>query len=107
MASPAIDVKNSERPVAEKLSGIAKPGMPVAVAYVPRVVEYGLNFYRDQPIANYERGEIPGGDHIVVGRPGAKEVIDSMAKGRKVVDSGSFAAQNLEFYLVTGQVNDF
>jgi 4-amino-4-deoxy-L-arabinose transferase-like glycosyltransferase len=99
--SPAIDGKDSERPVAEALAPLAPPGMVIAVANVPRVVEYGLNFYRDQPINNYERGEIPAGVHVVVGRPGADDAISSAAGGRKVMDIGSFPAQNLEFYMVT------
>jgi 4-amino-4-deoxy-L-arabinose transferase-like glycosyltransferase len=103
MASPAIDVKNSQRAVAQKVAAIAPAAMPVAVAYVPRVVEYGLNFYRNQPINNYERGEVPIGEHVVVARPGAAEVITAFAKGREVTDAGGFAPQNLEFYVVGGK----
>jgi 4-amino-4-deoxy-L-arabinose transferase-like glycosyltransferase len=101
MVSPVIDARDSERRLAEQFKAIAKPGTPVAVAYVPRTVEYGLNFYRNQAIANYERGEIPAAQHVVVGRPGAIEVIRSMVKGRVVIDVGSFQEQGLEFYVVT------
>jgi len=100
-ASPAIDSKNSERPVAQALAPVAPPSMPVAVSDVPRVVEYGLNFYRDQPIANYQHGEVPAGAHVVVARAGAADAISTAAGGRKVVDIGSFPAQHLEFYMVT------
>jgi 4-amino-4-deoxy-L-arabinose transferase-like glycosyltransferase len=105
MVSPAIDAKDSERPVAARLARFAKPGTPVAVAYVPRVVEYGLNFYRNQPIANYERGEIPPGEHVVVGRPGATDVLEGLTHGRKIVDLGEFKIQGLEFYLVAAVNN--
>jgi 4-amino-4-deoxy-L-arabinose transferase-like glycosyltransferase len=100
MVTPEIDRRDSERPVAQRLAAYAKPATSVAVADVPRVVEYGLNFYRNQPISNYQRGEIPDGDHVVVGRPGAIEVIQSMAKGRKIIDAGGYQEQGLEFYLV-------
>jgi hypothetical protein len=100
-ASPAIDAKNSERPVAQKLSEIAPSSTPVAVANVSRVVEYGLNFYRNQPIANYDRGEVPMGTHIVVAKPGAEKAIESLAHGRQVTDVGGFKAQALEFYYVS------
>lgn len=100
-AAPAIDAKNSERPVAQELAKVATPGMAVAVSDVPRVVEYGLNFYRNQPIFSYQRGEVPTGVHVLVGRPDAAAAISLMATGRKVADLGGFAAQHLEFYLVT------
>ncbi len=99
-ATPAIDSKNSERPVAQELGKIATPGMPVAVSNVPRTVEYGVNFYRNQPISSYERGEVPAGVHLVVSRPHAEQAISSAASGRKVADMGSFPAQHLEFYMV-------
>lgn len=102
VASPAIDARNSERPVAERLSGFAKLGTPVAVANVPRVVEYGLNFYRNQPIFSYDRGEVPAAAHIVVSRPRAEQALQSLTKGRSVTDVGSFSTQELEFYLVSG-----
>ena len=101
MVAPFIDQKNSERRVATIVAAFVHADAPVAVAYVPRQIEYGLNFYRNQPISNYERGEIPSGDHLVIGRPGATDVIQSMAKGRRVMDVGNFAPQNLEFYLVS------
>jgi len=101
-ASPFIDAKNSQRPVAQRISQFAKPGMPVAVAGVSRVVEYGLNFYRNQRIASYDRGEIPAADHVVVAKPGATAAIQSIAQGRNVIDAGGFSPQGLEFYLVTG-----
>jgi 4-amino-4-deoxy-L-arabinose transferase-like glycosyltransferase len=103
VSSPAIDAKDSQRPVAERLSELVKPDTPVAVANVSRVVEYGLNFYRNQPISSYDRDEIPMGEHVVVGRPGSEAAIASMTKGRKVVDVGGYAAQGLEFYMVASR----
>jgi len=101
VASPAIDVKNSQRPVADRLSEIAKPGMPVATTDVPRTVDFGLEFYRNQRVSDYAEGGVPMGDHIVIGRPGVEQAIVSMTNGRKVIPLGSFPPQNLEFYLVT------
>ncbi|MGZ4814950.1 MAG: glycosyltransferase family 39 protein [Terriglobales bacterium] len=102
MASPYIDAKDSQRPVAQALAAYAKPGTPVAVAGVSRTVEYGLDFYRNQPISNYDRAEFPVGDHIVVSKPGATQVIQAMSKRRKVVDLGGYKPQHLEFYAVAG-----
>jgi hypothetical protein len=101
VAAPAIDAKNSERAVASKLAEIAPASTPVAVTKVSRVVEYGLGFYRNQPIANYDRGEVPIGTHIVVSKPSNAKEIESTAKGRQVTDVGGFTAQGLEFYYVS------
>jgi hypothetical protein len=100
-AAPAIDAKDSERPVASRLAEIAPATTPVAVAKVSRVVEYGLSFYRNQPIASYDRGEVPIGTHIVVSKPGAAKAIESVVKGRQVTDVGAFTSQGLEFYYVS------
>jgi 4-amino-4-deoxy-L-arabinose transferase-like glycosyltransferase len=100
-ATPAIDAKNSERPVAQEISRLVTPGTPVAVDNVSRVVEYGLNFYLNRPIFSYQRGEVPMMQHLVVGRPHAGEAISAAANGRKVLDLGGFPSQNLEFYMVT------
>jgi len=102
MAAPFIDGRNSQRPVAQALAAYAKSGTPVAVSGVSRVVEYGLTFYRDQPISSYDRSEFPLGNHLVVSKPGSTAAIQAMLKGRKVADLGSFAPQHLEFYAVTG-----
>lgn len=100
-ATPAIDSKNSERLVAQDLAKIAPPGMPIAVSNVPRTVEYGLNFYRNQVIFRYERGEIPAGVHLVVGKPNTAAAISAAAGGRQVANLGGFPTQHLEFYMVT------
>src|SRR5262249_24158298 len=31
-----------------------------------RTLEYGLGFYRNQPISRYERGEIPREEHVLI-----------------------------------------
>lgn len=102
-ATPSIDAKDSCRPVAQRIGELmgSRPGIAVAVLEVPRQIEYGLNFYQNQAISRYERGEIPVGEHVVVGRPGAAEMVASYSK-RKVTDLGYFAAQGLEFYFVPG-----
>ena len=103
VASPAIDLKNSERPVAQKLERLARPGLPVATSNVPRTVDFGLAFYRNQPISNYAQGGVPAGDHILIARPGDEKAISAIVNGRQVLPLGNFPPQDLAFYLVTSK----
>ena len=69
---------------------------------MPRSVEYGLGFYRNQKISSYERNEIPEGDHLVVAAAGSKAELEYRLKGRRVTRVGGFAPQKLDFYVVSG-----
>jgi len=73
------------------------------VCNVPPGVEYGLAFYRNHPVANYERGEIPAVDHIVVAAEGSQKNLEYRLPGRRVIEFGGFPWQHLTFYLVAGR----
>jgi hypothetical protein len=103
--APIIDVLQSARPVQITLGQTAIGEIPsVAVYDVPRSVEYGLGFYRNQKISSYERNEIPEGDHLVVAAAGSKAELELefRLKGRRVTRVGGFAPQHLDFYVVSG-----
>jgi hypothetical protein len=72
----------------------------VAVFNVPPGVEYGLAFYRDHAVSNYDRNEIPAGDHIVVAAEGSQKALESRLPGRRVIEFGGFAGQHLQFFLI-------
>jgi hypothetical protein len=80
---------------------------PVAVFEARRDVEYGLGFYLDEPVERYERGEIPGSEHILVARAGTSdEIARRLGPGRKFVSLGSpfppgADPQRLEVYWVS------
>lgn len=67
IAAPAVDATQSARRLATSLAGVKTP---IAVFKVSRTVEYGLGFYRNQPVARYERGEVPRGDHFLLATKG-------------------------------------
>ena len=70
-----VDLVYSPRPVAEALAKLPPQLGPVAVFRVRRDVEYGLSFYRDRRVLDYDRGGIPDGAHILVSRdPFAREL---------------------------------
>ena len=101
--APIIDVLQSARPVQLALGETAIGEIPsVAVYDVPRSVEYGLEFYRNQKISSYERNEIPEGDHLVVAAAGSKAELEYRLKGRRVTRVGGFPPQHLDFYVVSG-----
>jgi len=101
--APIIDVLQSARPVQIALGETAIGEIPTVAVYdVPRSVEYGLEFYRNQKISSYERNEIPEGDHLVVAAAGSKAELEFRLKGRRVTRVGGFAPQKLDFYVVSG-----
>ena len=106
---PTLDNALSARSVAREIAGIA-PGRVIAL-YSPghnlqgestlREVQYGLAFYRNQPIPRYDREEVPPADHLVVGRPGDEHSIADAVGGRRVSVIGSFPAQRLQFFWIS------
>src|SRR5258708_1976097 len=48
--APALDRTLSARSVSEELATLTHAQLPVAVALVPRELEFGLQFYRNQPV---------------------------------------------------------
>jgi 4-amino-4-deoxy-L-arabinose transferase-like glycosyltransferase len=102
--APLISYMQSERSVEAALSQTEIGRIPdIAVCDVPPGVEYGLAFYRNHPVANYERSEIPAGDHIVVAAEGSQKNLEYRLPGRRVIEFGGFPWQHLTFYLIAGR----
>lgn len=100
--APMINFLDSERLVQASLQQTEIGRIPdIAVYDVPPAVEYGLAFYRNHPVASYERNEIPVGDHIVVAASGTKAELEYRLPGRKVIHFGGFQLQHLDFYLIS------
>ena len=97
-----MDQRFSARPLAAALNAIDSDSLPAAVFQVRREVEYGLHFYRNQPIALYDSGEIPGGEHLLV-VPHAVSIaqINEKLPGRRVSYLGSDQAQGLDYFWVS------
>jgi hypothetical protein len=82
-----LDRHYSARPLAERIASLVPPTETVAVFRVRRDVEYGLAFYRNHEVVNYDESGVPDEEHVLVVR----------VSGRNGVDLGSKAA--LEEYL--------
>jgi 4-amino-4-deoxy-L-arabinose transferase-like glycosyltransferase len=100
-AAPVLDANLSARSVSQSLSQLSHQQLPVAVVLVPRELEFGLQFYRNQPIPRYELGQAPAGEHLVVAREGFQNAFAHDVPGRKIVYLGNFPAQKVELFYVS------
>jgi hypothetical protein len=101
VSAPLIDQTQSARPVAQELSRLDTRGAQLAAFNISRQTEYGLDFYRNQPLMRYERGEVPAGDHLLIARAGSEPQLQPFLAGRRLSHVGGFAPQKLEFYWVS------
>jgi len=97
-----IDERYSARPLSDAISHIDNRSLPTAIYQVSRETEYGLHFYRNQRIARYESGEIPGGEHILVA-PHSITIsqINDKLPGRRVSYLGGDSLQALDYFWVS------
>ena len=103
-----LDRSYSARPLADKLAQLAPPTETVAVFRVRRDVEFGLAFYRNHEVVNYEDTGVPDEEHLLVarvtGRRGADlrtpAALQQYLEGRQYEQVLSWPEQGLEVYLV-------
>jgi 4-amino-4-deoxy-L-arabinose transferase-like glycosyltransferase len=103
-----LDRSYSARPLADRLAGLAPSDETVAVFRVRRDVEYGLAFYRNHQVANYEDTGVPDEEHLLVarvtGRHGAdlhtQDALGEYLEGRQYEPLFTWPEQGLEVYLV-------
>ncbi len=102
-SASAIDSATSARTVDAQMSQLGITSGPIAVLNVRRDMEYGLNFYRNQPISRYERDGIPSQAHVVITKQGSEAALQALVGDRKVERIGAFTFQHLEFFRVSAQ----
>jgi len=90
----------SARAVSDALQQVSPKDLPVAGVLISRETEFGLQFYRNQPIPRYEMKQAPSGEHLVVARAGFQKAFARDVPGRKILFLLNFPEQNLEFYYV-------
>jgi 4-amino-4-deoxy-L-arabinose transferase-like glycosyltransferase len=103
-----LDRSYSARPLAERLAIIAPPTETVAVYRVRRDMEYGLAFYRNHEVSNYEEVGVPDEEHILVVRVAGKGGVDlrsqqalgEFLEGRHFEPLFNWPEQELVIYLV-------
>ncbi len=103
-----LDRTYSARPLAQRLAGLIPADESVAVFRVRRDVEYGLGFYRNREVVNYDEGGVPDGQHILVARIQGSHgadldtqlALDELLEGRHYEQLFGWPEQGLEVYLV-------
>jgi 4-amino-4-deoxy-L-arabinose transferase-like glycosyltransferase len=95
-----LDAAYSARPLAAIISQIARPNEGIAVYRVRRDVEYGLSFYRNHQVENYEQDGVPTAEHILITRETYASQLHTFLAGRSYQPLFSYPAQNLAVYQV-------
>ena len=103
LGAPSLDSVLSARPIAAELARLERKTMPLAVLRLSRETEFGLEFYRDQPVARYEAGQVPAGEHLLLTPEGWRNNVAKWTGGRRVAYLGSYAAQGVDFYWVSAE----
>lgn len=102
IGGPVLDEKLTARPLAADINRVEAGLLPAAVYHIPRELEYGLAFYRNQVINNYDRGEIPAGAHLLVAPDGFDpENLPSFLDGRRVSLLGTYDPQHVQYFWVS------
>jgi 4-amino-4-deoxy-L-arabinose transferase-like glycosyltransferase len=98
--APSLDQKLSARPLAVEIANVETHQLPLAVFGVPREMEFGLTFYRNQSIVRYETGTVPAEEHLLVAPTTWKGNVVKRTAGRRVTFLGHYAPQNVDYYWV-------
>jgi 4-amino-4-deoxy-L-arabinose transferase-like glycosyltransferase len=103
-----LDGSYSARPLADRLAEFVPPDGVVAVFRVRRDTEYGLSFYRNREVVNYEENGVPDEQHLLVARMTGHngvdlhttEVLEDYLANRQYSQLFSWPEQGLEVFLV-------
>ncbi len=103
-----LDRSYSVRPLADRVAEFVPPDGVVAVFRVRRETEYGLSFYRNREVVNYDDSGVPDEQHLLVarmtGRNGVdlhtSEALEDYLAGRQYEQLFSWPEQGLDVYLV-------
>ena len=102
-----LDQTYSARPLARILDPMLKNGETLAVYRVRRDMEYGLSFYRNRQVVNYEQDgaqTIPAERHILVARETYVGDLRQLLQGRTYEPLFVYPAQGLVVYSVSARV---
>jgi 4-amino-4-deoxy-L-arabinose transferase-like glycosyltransferase len=102
-----LDRSYSARQLAGQIDSAAPGEQTVAVFRVRRDVEYGLSFYRNQEVVNYQQTGVPDQQHVLVIRvagrgadPNAQADLDVLLKDRHYEQLFTWPEQGLVVYMV-------
>jgi hypothetical protein len=95
-----LDINYSARPLAQEISRQAPDVKVVAIESVKRDIDYGLAFYRNEPLVHYGTDGVPAGEHLLVIRANDTASLDRFLAGRVYKPLFLYDSQGLEVYWV-------
>ena len=100
LGSTSLDQTLSVRPLALEIARIQTHPLPLAVNGVPREIEYGLTFYRNQLTIRYEWGRVPPEEHLLVAPENSLSEVSKQVGGRHVSFLGHYAPQHVDYFWI-------
>ena len=95
-----LDVNYSARPLAREILREAPDVKLVATDSIKRDMDYGLAFYRNQPMIHYDTDGVPDAEHLLVVRANDTTRLDRWLSGRVYMPLFLYESQGLEVYRV-------
>ncbi len=95
-----IDLAYSARPLARQLYQMTPQNEPLAVLRVRRDMEFGLSFYRNERVLDYDRDGVPPLAHVLVVRDIAAPQLHDLLATRSYRPLFSYPAQRVSIYEV-------
>ena len=96
---------DADSPVeAREIAAVETRPLPLAVYHVPRELEYGLTFYRNQLTFNYDWGSVPREEHLLVAPENSQVEIARRIAGRRISYLGHYASRHVDYYWVAAAV---
>lgn len=98
-----LDASYSSRLLSNIINGVVPPDYTVAVFRAHRDLEYGIAFYRNRKVQNYEIDGVPQQEHLVIVRKAFAADLASKLQGRKYEELFLYPAQNVVVYKVAAE----
>ena len=95
-----LDLSYSARPLAQEIQRLAPEVKPLAIEGAKRDMDYGLAFYRDEPLIHYSKDGVPDEEHLLVIRANDTAALDHWLAGRVYKSLFLYDSQGLEVYRV-------
>jgi 4-amino-4-deoxy-L-arabinose transferase-like glycosyltransferase len=100
LGSASLDQTLSTRPLALEIASMQTHPLPLAVNGVPREIEYGLTFYRNQSAIRYEWGSVLPEEHLLVAPENSLNEVSKQVAGRHVSFLGHYAPQHVDYFWI-------
>ena len=95
-----LDLNYSARPLAQEIQQQAPGVKAIRTQGVKRDMDYGLAFYRDQPVLHYNPDGVPNEEHVLVLRSNDTDSLNRYLNGRIYVPLFLYETQGLSVYRV-------